>query len=226
MKRNETSTSKINMSLSLQDNDLLKDVHKSTDIISSLIHEYLLKRDYTKALDSFQEELSTKIRQKNYYKIAFSNIKESNLLKFFGLGKRNEFFKSWKRIIPNHIRLREPPLQKLEFYIHIYFAIYPLLYRDSEINCNKTIQETMDEFKEFLEKKDSDYSKSNEFLSYYALPYVQNPKTHPSYSKLFQPEWTVELKDKIQLAIKIVTTKVTSDPFILGPRFSFSSLEV
>jgi len=202
MKRNETSTSKINMSLSLQDNDLLKDVHKSTDIISSLIHEYLLKRDYTKTLDSFQEELTTKIRQKNYYKIAFSSIKESNLLKFFGLGKKNEFFKSWKRIIPNHIRLREPPLQKLEFYIHIYFAIYPLLYRDSEINCNKTIQETMEEFKEFLEKKDSDYSKSNEFLSYYALPYVQNPKTHPSYSKLFQPEWTVELKDKIQLAIK------------------------
>ena len=202
MKRNETSTSKINVSMSLQDNDLIKDVHKSTDIISSLIHEYLLKRDYTKTLDSFQEELINKIKQKNYYKIAFSNITESNLLKFFGLGRKNEFFKSWKRIIPNHIRLREPPLQKLEFYIQVYFAIYPLLYRDSEINCNKTIQETMEEFKEFLEKKDSDYSKSNEFLSYYALPYVQNPKTHPSYSKLFQPEWNVELKDKIHLAIK------------------------
>ena len=202
MKRNETSTSKINMSMSLQDNEIIKDVHKSTDIISSLIHEYLLKRDYTKTLDCFQEELINKIKQKNYYKIAFSNITESNLLKFFGLGKKNEFFKSWKRIIPNHIRLREPPLQKLEFYIQIYFAIYPLLYRDSEINCNKTIQETMEEFKEFLEKKDSDYSKSNEFLSYYALPYVQNPKTHPSYSKLFQPEWAVELKDRIHLAIK------------------------
>ena len=202
MKRNETSTSKINISMSLQDNEIIKDVHKSTDIISSLIHEYLLKRDYTKTLDCFQEELINKIKQKNYYKIAFSNITESNLLKFFGLGKKNEFFKSWKRIIPNHIRLREPPLQKLEFYIQIYFAIYPLLYRDSEINCNKTIQETMEEFKEFLEKKDSDYSKSNEFLSYYALPYVQNPKTHPSYSKLFQPEWAVELKDRIHLAIK------------------------
>ena len=202
MKRNETSTSKINISMTLQDNDLIKDVHKSTDIISSLIHEYLLKRDYTKTLDSFQEELVSKIKQKNYYKIAFSNITESNLLKFFGLGRKNEFFKSWRRIIPNHIRLREPPLQKLEFYIQVYFAIYPLLYRDSEINCNKTIQETMEDFKEFLEKKDSDYSKSNEFLSYYALPYVQNPKTHPSYSKLFQPEWNVELKDKIHLAIK------------------------
>ena len=202
MKRNETSGSKINISMSVDNNDLTKDVNKNTDIISSLIHEYLLKRDYTKTLDSFQEELATKIKQKNYYKITFVNITENNLMKFFGLGRKNEFFKSWKRIIPNHIRLREPSLQKLEFYMQVYFALYPLLYRDSEINCNKTIQETMEEFKQFLEKKDNDYSKSNEFLSYYALPYVQNPKTHPSYSKLFQPEWTGELKDKIHLAIK------------------------
>ena len=203
MKRNETSTSKINISMNIpESNEIIKDVHKSTDIISSLIHEYLLKRDYQKTIDAFQEELITKIKQKNYYKIAFSNITETNLLKFFNYGRKAEFFKSWKRIIPNHIRLREPPLQKLEFYLQVYFAIYPLLYRDGEINSNKTIQETMDEFKIFLEKKDSDYSKSNEFLQYYALPYVQNVKTHPTYSKLFQPEWAVELKDKIHLAIK------------------------
>ena len=203
MKRNETSISKINISMNLpENNELIKDVHKSTDIISSLIHEYLLKRDYQKTLDAFQEELITKIKQKNYYKIAFSNITETNLLKFFNYGRKADFLKSWKRLIPNHIRLREPPLQKLEFYIQVYFAIYPLLYRDGEINCKKTIQETMDEFKIFLEKKDSDYSKSNEFLQYYALPYVQNIKTHPTYSKLFQPEWAIELKDKIHLAIK------------------------
>ena len=203
MKRNETSISRINLSMNIpESNELIKDVHKSTDIISSLIHEYLLKRDYQKTLDSFQEELITKIKQKNYYKIAFSNITETNLLKFFNLGRKNEFLKNWRRLIPNHIRIREPPLQKLEFYIQVYFAIYPLLYRDGEINSNKTIQETMDEFKIFLEKKDSDYSKSNEFLQYYALPYVQNVKTHPTYSKLFQPEWAVELKDKIHLAIK------------------------
>ena len=203
MKRNETSISKINISMNLpENNELIKDVHKSTDIISSLIHEYLLKRDYQKTLDAFQEELITKIKQKNYYKIAFSNITETNLLKFFNYGRKADFLKSWKRLIPNHIRLREPPLQKLEFYIQVYFAIYPLLYRDGEINCKKTIQETMDEFKIFLEKKDSDYSKSNEFLQYYALPYVQNIKTHPTYTKLFQPEWAIELKDKIHLAIK------------------------
>ena len=83
MKRNETSISKINISMNLpENNELIKDVHKSTDIISSLIHEYLLKRDYQKTLDAFQEELITKIKQKNYYKIAFSNITETNLLKF------------------------------------------------------------------------------------------------------------------------------------------------
>ena len=203
MKRNETSFSKINISMNIpESNEIIKDVHKSTDIISSLIHEYLLKRDYQKTLDAFQEELIAKIKQKNYYKIAFSNITETNLLKFFNYGRKADFLKSWKRLIPNHIRLREPPLQKLEFYIQVYFAIYPLLYRDGEINCKKTIQETMDEFKIFLEKKDSDYSKSNEFLQYYALPYVQNIKTHPTYSKLFQPEWAIELKDKIHLAIK------------------------
>ena len=203
MKRNETSTSKINISMNIpESNEIIKDVHKSTDIISSLIHEYLLKRDYQKTIDAFQEELITKIKQKNYYKISFSSITETNLLKFFNYGRKNEFFKSWKRIIPNHIRMREPPLQKLEFYLQVYFAIYPLLYRDGEINSNKTIQETMDEFKIFLEKKDSDYSKSNEFLQYYALPYVQNVKTHPTYSKLFMPEWAIELKDKIHLAIK------------------------
>ena len=203
MKRNETSFSKINISMNIpESNEIIKDVHKSTDIISSLIHEYLLKRDYQKTLDAFQEELIAKIKQKNYYKIAFSNITETNLLKFFNYGRKADFLKSWKRLIPNHIRLREPPLQKLEFYIQVYFAIYPLLYRDGEINCKKTIQETMDEFKIFLEKKDSDYSKSNEFLQYYALPYVQNVKTHPTYSKLFMPEWAIELKDKIHLAIK------------------------
>lgn len=197
MKRNETFSSKLNL-----DNDVIKDVYISTDIVSSLIHEYLLKSDYIKTLDSFQEEISYKIKQKNYYKIYFSNITDSNLMKFFNLGRKNEFFKIWKRIIPNHIRLREPPIQKLEFYIQVYFAIYPLLYRDSEVNCRKTIQETMEEFKDFLEKKDRDYSKSNEFLSFYALPYVKNPKTHPSYFKIFQPDWSVELKEKIYLSVK------------------------
>ena len=180
----------------------IKEMNKSTDMISSLIHEYLLKKEYYKTLDSFQEEISQKIRQKTYYKGSFLDITESNLLKAFSLGRKIDFFKIWNRIIPNHIRLREPPIQKIEFYIQVYFAIYPSLYRDSKINCNKTIQESMNEFKTFLEKKEYEISKTPEFLSYYALPYVNNPQTHPSYMKLFSPEWANELKDKIKSSIK------------------------
>ena len=199
MKKNE-SQNYLKQSPSQQ--GFIKEMNKSTDMISSLIHEYLLKKEYYKTLDSFQEEISQKIRQKTYYKGSFLDITESNLLKTFSLGRKIDFFKIWNRIIPNHIRLREPPIQKIEFYIQVYFAIYPSLYRDSKINCNKTIQESMNEFKTFLEKKEYEISKTPEFLSYYALPYVNNPQTHPSYMKLFSPEWANELKDKIKSSIK------------------------
>ncbi len=199
MKKNE-SQNILKQSPSQQ--GFIKEMNKSTDMISSLIHEYLLKKEYYKTLDSFQEEISQKIRQKTYYKGSFLDLTESNLLKTFSLGRKIDFFKIWNRIIPNHIRLREPPIQKIEFYIQVYFAIYPLLYRDSKINCNKTIQESMNEFKTFLEKKEYEISKTPEFLSYYALPYVNNPQTHPSYMKLFSPEWANELKDKIKSSIK------------------------
>ena len=88
MKKNETTASKINISMSFQENDKVKDVNKSTDIISSLIHEYLLKREYNKTLESFQEEMSFKLKQKNYYKMSFLNITESGLMKYFGLGRK------------------------------------------------------------------------------------------------------------------------------------------
>ena len=39
-----------------------QDLNKNTDIISTLIHEYLYKKEYTKTLDSYQEELGEKIK--------------------------------------------------------------------------------------------------------------------------------------------------------------------
>ena len=52
----------------------IKEMNKSTDMITSLIHEYLLKREYYKTLDLYQEEISQKIKQKTYYKAAFLYI--------------------------------------------------------------------------------------------------------------------------------------------------------
>jgi hypothetical protein len=45
-------------------------------------------------------------------------------------------------------------------------------------------------------------SKTTEFLAYYALPYIPNPRGHPTYEKLFKPEWTNDLKEQLQNCIK------------------------
>ena len=43
----------------------------------------------------------------------------------------------------------------------------------------------MNHFKVFLETAGASLSQTTEFLPYYALPYVPNPRAHPSYKDLF-----------------------------------------
>lgn len=183
--------------------EVIKEMNKSTDMISSLIHEYLLKKEYYKSLDAFQADLAQKLIQKNYYKPSFQEITEVNLIKLLQKGNKNDFFLLWHRIIPNHIRMREQSLEKIEFYLEIYFAIYPLLYSiDNKKHSQSLAKEAMDEFKVFLEKKQSNVHRASEFLPYYALPYIPNPQNHPSYAKLFAPEFVGDLKDKIRQCVK------------------------
>lgn len=194
---------KQNTSTTSNASDLNKELNKSTDMISSLIHEYLLKKDYKKTLDSFQEEVTQKIKTNLYYKPYFQEINETSVLKSFTLGNKIEFFKQWNRLIPSHIKLKETAYSKLEFFIEIYFAIFPLL-GDKKMTpqIQKELKNNMEDFKKYLETKEIELSKTTEFLAYYALPYVPNPKEHPSYQSLFSPEWTKELKEKIKQCIK------------------------
>ena len=43
----------------------------------------------------------------------------------------------------------------------------------------------METFKQFLESRGAELCKTNEFLSYYALPYVPDPRQHPSFRDMF-----------------------------------------
>ena len=60
----------------------------------------------------------------------------------------------------------------------------------------------MEDFKKYLEKKEIELSKTTEFLAYYALPYIPNPKGHPTYAQLFKPEWIVDLKNQLINCVK------------------------
>ena len=46
----------------------------------------------------------------------------------FAAGNRNEFFQIWNANIDENVRNQDAVAQKLEFYLNIYFAIYPLKY--------------------------------------------------------------------------------------------------
>ena len=178
-------------------------LNKTIDMISTLIHEYLYKKEYNKTLDSFQEELGEKIKLGKFYSVSYRDISDSSLLKYFESGNKVEFFKQWKRLIPNHMKLIEPTLCKLDFYLEIYFALFPIM-GNKTINQKAQIElkQNMEDFKKYLEQKEIELSKTTEFLAYYALPYIPNPRGHPTYEKLFKPEWTNDLKEQLQNCIK------------------------
>jgi hypothetical protein len=48
------------------------------------------------------------------------------MMQAFDLGKREHFFISWNRFMPLSLRQGDVICQKLEFYLHIYFAIFPV----------------------------------------------------------------------------------------------------
>ena len=116
--RNQSHISNINSN---------QNINKNTDIITTLIHEYLYKKEYVKTLDSYQEELGEKIKSGKYYSLTNKDISDSSLLNYFESGNKVEFFKQWKRLIPNHMKLTEPTLCKLDFNLEIYFALFPIM---------------------------------------------------------------------------------------------------
>ena len=180
-----------------------QNINKNTDIISTLIHEYLYRKEYTKTLDSYQEELGEKIKSGKFYSQTIKDISDSSLLNYFESGNKVEFFKHWMRLIPNHMKLVEPALCKLDFNLEIYFALFPIM-GNKPINqkAQSELKQNMEDFKKYLEKKEIELSKTTEFLAYYALPYIPNPKGHPTYAQLFKPEWISELKTQLINCIK------------------------
>ena len=52
----------------------------------------------------------------------------------------------------------------------------------------------MTEFKKYLESNGAALSQTTEFVAFYALPYVPNPKSHPAFKTLFEVSFVVQSK--------------------------------
>ncbi|XP_067596349.1 lisH domain-containing protein ARMC9 isoform X4 [Pseudorca crassidens] len=140
-------------------------------------------------------------------------VKEKDLLAAFDSGDQKVFFDLWEGHIPSSIRAGDSLAQKLEFYLHIHFAIY-LLKHSTGRPDKEELDERISYFKTYLETKGAALSQTTEFLPFYALPFVPNPMVHPSFKELFQDPWTPELKLKLERFLGLIF-KASNTPKLL-----------
>jgi len=132
------------------------------------------------------------------------------MLNAFQLGKREHFFVSWNRFVPLALRQNDLICQKLEFYIRIYFAIFPVHPINPQAPSEKELKKELLAFRHFLDTNGAELSKTGEFLSFYALPYVANPVEHPTFRSLFSKKWAADLKQKLKQFLQANLPKLSS----------------
>ncbi|XP_030430651.1 lisH domain-containing protein ARMC9 isoform X3 [Gopherus evgoodei] len=183
-----------------------------------LVKEYLDFTEFEDTVKTFTKEC--KIKGKPLPKTAGGSLKDSkaliiqkDLLTAFEDGDQKVFFELWEQHISSSFRDNDPLAQKLEFYVHIHFAIYLLKHSVGKPD-KADFDERISHFKTYLETKGAALSQTTEFLPFYALPFVPNPMVHPSFKELFQDSWMLELKARLEKFLSL-TLKASHAPRLL-----------
>ncbi|XP_008118224.1 lisH domain-containing protein ARMC9 isoform X1 [Anolis carolinensis] len=182
-----------------------------------MVKEYLDYAEFEETVKTFTKEC--KIKGKPLPKTGGSCAKDSktliiqDLLTSFTDGDQDVFFELWEEHIPSAVREKEALAQKLEFYLHIHFAIFLLKHSVGKPN-KAALDKRILCFKTYLETKGAGLSQTTEFLPFYALPFVPNPMIHPSFRELFQDSWESDLKTRLEEFLS-VTLKATNTPRLL-----------
>uniref|UniRef100_A0A674I212 LisH domain-containing protein ARMC9 n=1 Tax=Terrapene triunguis TaxID=2587831 RepID=A0A674I212_9SAUR len=179
---------------------------------------YLDFAEFEDTVKTFTKEC--KIKGKPLPKTAGGSLRDSkaliiqkDLLTAFEDGDQKVFFELWEEHISSSLRDNEPLAQKLEFYLHIHFAIYLLKHSVGKPD-KADFNERISHFKTYLETKGAALSQTTEFLPFYALPFVPNPMVHPSFKELFQDSWMPELKTRLEKFLSL-TLKASHAPRLL-----------
>uniref|UniRef100_A0AAY4EXF2 LisH domain-containing protein ARMC9 n=1 Tax=Denticeps clupeoides TaxID=299321 RepID=A0AAY4EXF2_9TELE len=167
------------------------DLSASEAHLLGMIKEYLIFGEFEETARQLEKECENKGK-------AIPKVPDKLRIKldrcFPRHGDHKVFFELWAQHIPADMRESDPVVQKLEFYLHIHFTIYPLKFSANRAEFDERIML----FKNYLETKGAALSQSAEFLPFYALPFVPNPTIHPSFKMLFQDSWMPDLKEKLE----------------------------
>ncbi|CAB1314356.1 unnamed protein product, partial [Coregonus sp. 'balchen'] len=185
---------------------------------------YLKFGEFEETLHHFEKECKNKGKvvpkpRGNSLRDSKTLIIQKDLLSSFDDGDFKVFFELWTEYVPSEVRDCDPHAQKLEFYLHVHFTIFPLkihLGRHDRADFEVRISH----FKHYLETRGVALSQTTEFLPYYALPFVPNPMVHPSFRDLFQDSWMPEMKQELEKFLT-VTLKVSNTPRLLSLYVSF-----
>lgn len=175
------------------------------------IHEFLIKRNFHSTVDAFQEEIihqAHKPPKTNY---------DNNLVDAFDEGKRELFFLTWKKYVPMGLRMNDEVTIKLEFFLHIYFAVFPMhpILKNRIPNQSAIIvKREQNIFKDYLNTQGNELTKMNELLPYFAQSCVKDPSTHPTFNKIFSQDWVIELRNQLINFINAMYS-LNSQPFLV-----------
>uniref|UniRef100_A0AAZ3QN26 LisH domain-containing protein ARMC9 n=1 Tax=Oncorhynchus tshawytscha TaxID=74940 RepID=A0AAZ3QN26_ONCTS len=183
-----------------------------------MIKEYLKYGEFEETVHHFEKECKNKGKvvpkpRGNSLRDSKTLIIQKDLLSSFDDGDFKVFFELWTEFVPLEVRDCDPHAQKLEFYLHVHFTIFPL-----KIHLGRHVPDfevRITHFKHYLETRGAALSQTTEFLPYYALPFVPNPVVHPSFRDLFQESWIPEMKRELEKFLT-VTLKVSDTPRLLS----------
>ncbi|XP_033763638.1 lisH domain-containing protein ARMC9-like isoform X2 [Pecten maximus] len=178
--------------------------------LNAIVQEFLDFGGFDRTLSTFQKECDQKNKPVTSHSIkSKSNQKllaiQNDLMQQFHKGKRDRCFKLWNENLPPNVRDSDAVAKKLEFYLNIYFAIYPIKFGRGQREADRC----MTDFKKYLENRGASLSQTTEFLPFYALPFVPNAKSHPSYKELFTDAWVKDLENRLE---KFLTLALKSTP--------------
>eukprot|EP00033_Pygsuia_biforma_P002727 GCRY01003011.1.p1 GENE.GCRY01003011.1~~GCRY01003011.1.p1 ORF type:complete len:802 (-),score=205.61 GCRY01003011.1:623-3028(-) len=176
-----------------------------------VVQDFLSHHSFLQTLEQFEREYrslkgdSSKFPLIELEKDA-KNV-ETLLLQSFNDGDEDTFFSLFEQFFPIDMRA-SAATSSLEFLLHVHFAIFPLRYENmerKEREASSTLSPSMKRFKVFLERRKTVAVTElpSEHLSYFALPYIPNPHTNPTYQHLFTPLWLDEVRSRLRAAIVV-----------------------
>ena len=176
----------------------------------SLVCEYLFLRGFPQALGALESEGKNKGmslskvsggRKSTIYQDAIlqKSFALNSLLDAFDRGDREEFLHLWGGSVPAGARESRLGL-RLEFQSNLHFAVVPIR-RNCAANSREVVH-SKEVFKEYLNERSSQLALEDEMFPFYALPYLREVRSHPSFQDLFQPSWLQSLRADLETFLR------------------------